>query len=327
MLAVSGADLTHVQSHVTDLFAEYNRSFDNAEFRISTPAEYFEQIKDSVVVNAELADALAVQLGGRSQAAQLARTWEGVLFNQFHDIICGSHVDKVYVNTIDRYKAAGAAATECLEAAFDDVVARIDTQGKGIPLVVFNPLSWNRDDVVEYRIGFSEQDVLDIEVRDSAGTPVPHDLIACKRYNTGGIKRATALFICRDVPALGYEVYRVVPPQKHPPRRRCRPTRSPSSLPTCTSMCWRMSSSAWRSTRGTAPFAASTTSAPTGRSSALISPMATPSCVNSTMAIFWEYNGHCKGDALYPMNRARPPRLPGEFPLRRGLLRHPSTAV
>ncbi len=222
MLAVSGADLTHVQSHVTDLFAEYNRSFDNAEFRISTPAEYFEQIKDSVVVNAELADALAVQLGGRSQAAQLARTWEGVLFNQFHDIICGSHVDKVYVNTIDRYKAAGAAATECLEAAFDDVVARIDTQGKGIPLVVFNPLSWNRDDVVEYRIGFSEQDVLDIEVRDSAGTPVPHDLIACERYNTGGIKRATALFICRDVPALGYEVYRVVPPQKHPPRRRCR---------------------------------------------------------------------------------------------------------
>ena len=339
LLAVSGADLTHVQPHVTDLFAEYNRSFDDVEFRISTPAEYFEQIKDSVefplfegdlnpvfqgcysariavkqwnrkvetaLVNAELADALAVQLGGRSQAAQLARTWEGVLFNQFHDIICGSHVDKVYVNTIDRYKAAGAAATECLEAAFDDVVARIDTQGKGIPLVVFNPLSWNRDDVVEYRIGFSKQDVLDIEVRDSAGTPVPHDLIACERYNTGGIKRATVLFICRDVPALGYEVYRVVAAAEAPAETTLQTNQvtfitADVHVDVLENEFFRLEIDSWN-----------------GAIRSLYDKRADWEVIGADQPYgntvvreldngnFWEYNGHCKGTALYPMNRAHP---------------------
>src|SRR5207302_5983340 len=47
LLAVSGADLAHVQPHVSRLFAEYNRAYDDVEFVISTPAEYFEQIREA----------------------------------------------------------------------------------------------------------------------------------------------------------------------------------------------------------------------------------------------------------------------------------------
>ena len=50
---------------------------------------------------------------------------------------------------------------------------------------------------------------IEVEVRDSRGNRMASDLIACERYETGGIKRATVLFIARDVPSLGYEVYRV----------------------------------------------------------------------------------------------------------------------
>jgi hypothetical protein len=35
---------------------------------------------------------------------------------------------------------------------------------------------------------------------------------------------------------------------------------------------------------------------------------------------FWEYNGHCKGDALYPMNRAHP--LPAEQDSRAAFSHH-----
>ncbi len=37
ILAVSGADLTHIQPHVEGLFEEYNKAYDDCEFRISTP--------------------------------------------------------------------------------------------------------------------------------------------------------------------------------------------------------------------------------------------------------------------------------------------------
>ena len=134
-----------------------------------------------------------------------------MLFNQFHDIVCGSHVDKVYQNTIDRYKAAVTLSDQCLGYSLDHLVNQIDTNGEGIPLVVFNPLSWTRDDVVEFCLGLTEQDVFEIEVRDSVGQAMASDLIASERYETGGIKRATVLFIARNVPAVGYEVYRALP--------------------------------------------------------------------------------------------------------------------
>src|SRR5260221_7820696 len=47
LLAVSGADLTHVQPHVTRIFAEYNKTHDDMEFVVSTPQEYFALIKGS----------------------------------------------------------------------------------------------------------------------------------------------------------------------------------------------------------------------------------------------------------------------------------------
>src|SRR5207237_5508552 len=95
--------------------------------------------------------------------------------------------------------------------------SEIDTQGEGVPVVLFNPLSWERDDVAECRVGFSEKDVFEVEVRDSAGHRMASDLLACERYETGGIKRATVLFIARNVPALGYEVYHVLPSTTEPP--------------------------------------------------------------------------------------------------------------
>src|SRR5262249_28189938 len=147
----------------------------------------------------------------------LEEAWEGVLFNQFHDIICGSQVDKVYVNVIDRYQGSEALAAPILNGALETIVSEIDTQGEGVPVVLFNPLSWERDDVAECRVGFSQKDVFEVEVRDSRGNRVASDLLACERYETGGIKRCTVLFIARSVPALGYEVYRVLPSTAAPP--------------------------------------------------------------------------------------------------------------
>ncbi len=353
LLAISGADLSHIQPNITQLFEEYNRTYDDVELIVSTPKEYFDLVKtladfpvwegdlnpvfqgcysariavkqwnrrvETELVIAEMADAFAVTLGNASQANQLAQTWEPVLFNQFHDIICGSHVDKVYVNTIDRYKASHVRASVCLESSLDDILKDIDTSGDGTPIVVFNTLSWDRNDVVECRVGFSEKDVFEVEVRDSCGNLVLNDLLACERYETGGIKRATVLFIAKGVPSVGYEVYRVL---------RATGSSAPSTLKSNQPQVWmadihtdiieneyfKIEIDAWNGAiKSLVNKSTDWEIIPTDK------PYGNTFVKELDNGNFWEYNGHCKGDALFPMNRDHP--LPTEGDARASFSHH-----
>jgi alpha-mannosidase len=343
LLAVSGADLTHVQPHASRVFAEYNQAYDDVEFRIATPAEYLRAVKglaefptlegdlnpvfqgtysariaikqwnrrmESLLADTEWLDAFATLLRDASCAAELEAPWEGVLFNQFHDIICGSQVDKVYANVIDRYKAAHTVTTRCRDTVLDHLAAEIDTSGEGIPILVFNPLSWDRDDVVECRVGFSEKDVFEVEVRNSAGSRMHCDLLSAERYETGGLKRATLLFIARGVPALGYEVYRVLResgPAPETPLSSNQPDIFMADVhrDVIENEYYRVEIDAWDGA------IRSLVEKSTGWE--VIDPerpYGNTIVRELDNGNFWEYNGHCKGDAFHPMNRSHP--LPAE---------------
>ena len=60
------------------------------------------------------------QASGKAAADELEEAWEPVLFNQQHDLICGSHVDASYERACDRYKRAakqvGAQTEDALDA-------------------------------------------------------------------------------------------------------------------------------------------------------------------------------------------------------------------
>lgn len=345
ILAISGADLTPVQPHASSLFRQYNEQFDDSEFRISTPAEYFALIRDAaefpvregdlnpvfqgcysariavkqwnrrmetLLADAEWLDAATSLLGVPSQEARFTEAWEGVLFNQFHDIICGSHVDKVYANVLDRYKVSHGVASLCQERSLETLAQAIETRGEDIPVIVFNPLSWERDDVAECRFGFSEKDVYEIEICDSEGNRMPCDLIAEERYETGGIKRATALFIARGVPAMGYEVFRI---------RRAASAGVETDLASNQPDIFMadihtdrienahlgVEIDAWNGAIRRLYHK------PTGWE--IIpedKPYANTIVKERDNGNFWEYNGHCKGDAFLPMNRRHPLPAVGE---------------
>jgi alpha-mannosidase len=339
IFAVSGADLTPVQPHISSMFDQYNAAYDDVEFRIATPQEYFDKIKgliefpewegdlnpvfqgcysariavkqwnrrlETLLTNAELSDAAAVLVGGTSQKERIEEAWEDVLFNQFHDIICGSHVDVVYANTIDRYKASDVIGNRVLEDSLNAVTREIDTEGDGTPVVIFNPLSWNRDDKVECRFGFSEKNIMEIEVQDSCGNRMNSDLIACERYENGGIKRATVLFIAKDVPALGYEVYRILPTTSPAPETTLSSNQPQFIMADIhndiiENEFFRLEIDAWNGA------IKSLVEKSTGWEAI---PKEMPYGATVVRELdngnFWEYNGHCKGDALFPMNRDHP---------------------
>lgn len=86
----------------------------------------------------------------------------------------------------------------------------------GTPMVVFNPLSWARDDIVRTHVSlYGDVRAGDIpkavRLVDEAGTEVPF----YEEQSYGTVSRAREIaFLARGVPSLGYKTYFVVPAEK-----------------------------------------------------------------------------------------------------------------
>lgn len=98
---------------------------------------------------AELWQALAGLRGrGTYPAGELEAAWKKLLLNQFHDILPGSSIGRVYDETAVQHEeiiaAAGALAQE----------GRAALSGEGESLSVYNSLSWERSALVELPASF-----------------------------------------------------------------------------------------------------------------------------------------------------------------------------
>jgi alpha-mannosidase len=89
----------------------------------------------------------------------LDEAWKLLLLNQFHDILPGSSIHRVYEEAEADYAQILTAAGEVTDAAMGALV------DSGKSLVVFNSLSWQRDALIEVPAG---QGVVDAE-----GTALP----------------------------------------------------------------------------------------------------------------------------------------------------------
>lgn len=107
------------------------------------------------------------------------------------------------------YRAA-SASDQLLGDAVEAIASKIPNDGRRI--VVFNPLSWPRTDVVRVlhpglRVGTKRYEVID----SVTGVRVPYQALA---ESDGHFE--TIVFIAKDVPSLGYKVYKVVPSDGEP---------------------------------------------------------------------------------------------------------------
>ena len=82
--------------------------------------------------------------GGSYPAARLEEIWREVLFFQFHDILPGSSIKRVYDESLERYAALYAEVEGMIAKALAEAAAKSNTTGLTRPMVVFNSLSWNR---------------------------------------------------------------------------------------------------------------------------------------------------------------------------------------
>lgn len=114
------------------------------------------------------AEALAVVDTAAYPRARLEGAWRRVLFNQFHDILPGSSIRQVYLDADAQYDSAWATLDTVSTSGFAGLRSRMDTRpprGRStVPIVIFNPLTWARSDVV--RVALSAADTATVLVRD-----------------------------------------------------------------------------------------------------------------------------------------------------------------
>ncbi len=163
---------------------------------------------EELLMNAEKFSLAASQFGGDYPQAQIQDLWEKILFGQVHDNIDGSSAEEVYRDAATDYADVKAAGNKILDSALGTIAKQADTLGKGQAVLVFNPLPWERSDVVRldaaYFAGFRH-----FEITDASGHSIPYQIEADRGT-------ARAVFIAESVPGLGYKEYRVVASKEDP---------------------------------------------------------------------------------------------------------------
>jgi alpha-mannosidase len=145
---------------------------------------------------AERASVAAEWLGGRTYPKKrLDGAWTLVMGGQFHDIAAGTATPKAYEYSWNDDVIAMNQFAGVLTSATETVASALDTRVKGTAIVVYNPLSVAREDVVEAAIpGFRGLPI--VIGPDGAKVPSQRD----------GDK---IIFLAR-VPPVGWAVYDVV---------------------------------------------------------------------------------------------------------------------
>jgi len=166
---------------------------------------------DSAERSAVMADWL---LGGGSYPREkLTKAWERFLWHHFHDDLTGTSLPEAYTFSWNDELLSLNEFNSVERHGMGVVAQAMDTTAEGLPLLVYNPLSIAREDVVEATVTFTNGPPAAVRVYDGTGTEVP----AQAGTPIGNSLRIAFL---ASVPANGVAVFDV------------RPSASPSTLGT-----------------------------------------------------------------------------------------------
>jgi alpha-mannosidase len=180
-----------------ELYFQYHRGV------FTTQAETKRRIRRSEenVLNAEKFASLALLYGRPYPQEVMTQTWKNLLFDHFHDIMPGSGIAVNYLDAKRNLENVDRAANDVAFASLKEIAAHVNTEGEGVPVMLFNSLSWPRTEVVEIEAqlpGPASQ----VEVADSKGGRVEYQLLSLE----AGTNRAHVRILA-TTPAFGYQTY------------------------------------------------------------------------------------------------------------------------
>ncbi|HEY3414175.1 MAG TPA: glycoside hydrolase family 38 C-terminal domain-containing protein [Armatimonadota bacterium] len=157
--------------------------------------------------SAERASVAADWLGAEKYPQQhMNDAWRLILGGQFHDILPGTSIPKAYEFSWNDEVTALNHSASALSDGAGAVIRAMDTRAKGVSVVVYNPLSVAREDVVDAKVRFDKAPAA-VRVYGPGGVEVPSQVAG----RDGGT--VEVLFLAK-APSVGFVTYDVRPSAK-----------------------------------------------------------------------------------------------------------------
>jgi len=164
---------------------------------------------EQLLFNAEKMSELAVFFNYRDYypVRDISEAWKLALLDQAHDLAAGSGIGPIYADAAKQYEEIFMRGNRALNFSLQNLGLQLDTRGEGIPLVVYNPQSFDRTDLVTAEISaFSLPSKL-VAVHEKETVPVQ---ILKTPVKAGARETATVAFVAQNVPQMGLKLYRLV---------------------------------------------------------------------------------------------------------------------
>ncbi len=166
---------------------------------------------------AERAAVAADWLGGLAYPRQrLTEAWIRFLWHQFHDDLTGTSIPHAYQFSWNDEIIALNQFAAVLTDSVGTIARALDTRVKGIPVIVFNPLAFEREDVVRATVRFPNGAPAFVDVYDTNGRRIPSQVLLVEDRNVEMLFRAR-------VPSVGFAVFDVRPAQPSLPAPATEP--------------------------------------------------------------------------------------------------------
>ena len=164
---------------------------------------------EQLLFNAEKMSELAVFFNYRDYypVRDISEAWKLALLNQAHDLAAGSGIGPIYADAAKQYEEVFMRGYRALNFSLENLGLQLDTRGEGVPLVVYNPQSFDRTDLVTAEISGSSLPAKLVAVHEKETVPVQ---ILKAPAKVGARETATVAFVAQNVPQMGLKLYRLV---------------------------------------------------------------------------------------------------------------------
>jgi len=193
-------DLSTLPVWKDELYLEYHQG----TYTTQAKMKEWNRRSESLLTNAEKLSSIASLYGKTYHGGDLEEAWRNVLFNQFHDILPGSGIRENYIDATEKFKKSEMIGMYEIDQSLQMIGKSVNTSGlkKGKPILVVNPLSWNRTDIVHLALPGGDES--DYAIFDRAGKEIPSQVERSDKYHR------EILFTAANVPSMGYSVYQLV---------------------------------------------------------------------------------------------------------------------
>jgi len=124
----------------------------------------------------------------------------------------GDITDDLFKEHLVKSRAMGKAL---LQKGTEFIASQVKTnEKKGIPIILFNSLSWKRTDPVTVTINLNKGKAKSLDIIDAEKKVLNSQITKVSRYSDGSIKTAEIVFIGKNIPSIGYKTYYVASSDK-----------------------------------------------------------------------------------------------------------------